>query len=71
MANGAAVYTFTVACNACPADLDANGIVDSGDLGFALLDVGYCPGCPADLDGDSNVDSSDVGLILLDVGPCP
>ena len=71
LANGAAVYTFTVACNACPADLDANGIVDSGDLGFALLDVGYCPGCPADLDGDSNVDSSDVGLILLDVGPCP
>ena len=71
LANGAAVYTFTVACNACPADLDANGVVDSGDLGFALLDVGYCPGCPADLDGDSNVDSSDVGLILLDVGPCP
>lgn len=71
LANGAAVYTFTVACNPCPADLDANGIVDSGDLGFALLDFGFCPGCPADLDGDSNVDSSDVGLILLDVGPCP
>ena len=71
LANGAAVYTFTVACTPCPADLNADGMVDSSDASLALLDFGFCPGCLADLDGDSNVDSSDVSLLLLDIGSCP
>jgi len=71
LANGAAVYTFTVACTPCPADLNADGLVDSSDASLALLDFGFCPNCPADLDGDSNVDSSDISLLLLDLGACP
>jgi hypothetical protein len=71
LANGAAVYTFTVACTPCPADLNADGLVDSSDASLALLDFGFCPGCVGDLDGDSNVDSSDISLLLLDIGTCP
>ena len=71
LANGAAVYTFTLACTPCPADLNADGLVDSSDASLALLDFGFCPNCAADLDGDSNVDSSDISLLLLDLGSCP
>jgi len=71
LANGAAVYTFTVACNPCPADLSGDGVVDSGDISLSLLDFGSCSGCAADLNGDLNVDSGDLSLMLLDLGDCP
>jgi hypothetical protein len=71
LANGAAVYAFTVACNPCPADLSGDGIVDSGDISLALLDFGSCSGCAADLNGDLDVDSGDLSLMLLDLGDCP
>ena len=71
LANGAAVYTFTVACNPCPADLSGDGVVDSGDISLSLLDFGSCSGCAADLNGDLDVDSGDLSLMLLDLGDCP
>ena len=57
---------------ACPADLDANGVVDAGDIGSLLLAFGECPsGCAADLDGSGQVDAGDIGAILLTFGDCP
>ena len=51
-----------------PADLDCNGIVDTGDVAIALLEFGPCPGCPSDIDGTGFVDFGDVALIMLDFG---
>jgi hypothetical protein len=57
---------------ACPWDLDANGVVDAGDIGSLLLAFGDCPsGCTADLDGSGQVDAGDIGAILLTFGDCP
>ena len=56
--------------NACFGDIDGSGVVDNGDIAFALLDFGPCPGCPSDLDGSNETDFGDVALILLSTGPC-
>ncbi|MFM7807857.1 MAG: hypothetical protein ACKPEA_07975, partial [Planctomycetota bacterium] len=55
---------------ACFGDIDLSGVVDNGDVAFALLDYGPCPGCPSDLDGTGIVDFGDIALILLSTGPC-
>ncbi len=59
----------------CLGDLDANGLVDGGDLGSLLVWVGTdCPAkgpCPEDLDGNGVIDGGDVGLMLAAWGPCP
>ena len=60
------VYSQDGAVQGNPADLDGNCIVDSGDLGIQLLDIGG-PGA-GDLDGDGEVTSADVGLLLLETG---
>ena len=46
-------------------DLDCSGVVDSGDVGLVLLDIGPCEGCPTDFDKSGVVDSGDVGIVLL------
>jgi hypothetical protein len=56
--------------NACFGDIDGSGVVDSGDIAFALLDFGPCPSCPSDLDGSGETDFGDIALILLSTGPC-
>lgn len=56
---------------ACGSDIDASGVVDSGDLAVMLLDFGPCPGCASDLDGSGDVDGGDLALALLDFGACP
>jgi len=58
------VYSQDGAVQGNPADLDGICIVDSGDLGIQLLDIGG-PGA-GDLDGDGEVTSADVGLLLLE-----
>lgn len=50
----------------CPADIDANGTVDLGDLGVVLSCFGASP-C-GDLDGNGTTDLSDLGIILADFG---
>ena len=55
---------------ACFGDIDLSGVVDNGDIAFALLDFGACPGCQSDLDGSNETDFGDVALILLSTGPC-
>ena len=52
------------------ADLNADNVVDSADMGLTLLDFGDCVNCPADFNFDNVVDSSDVGLLLINEGPC-
>jgi hypothetical protein len=54
----------------CEADLDGNGVVDSGDVAFVLLCFGDTGG-PADLDRDLDVGPGDIALALLSAGPCP
>lgn len=52
------------------ADLNADNVVDSSDMGLMLLEFGDCVNCPADLNFDNVIDSSDVGLLLINEGPC-
>lgn len=54
---------------ACPADLNADGSVNGGDLGVLLAQWGG-PGS-ADLNGSGTVDGADLGLLLASWGPCP
>ena len=54
----------------CPADLDGNGSVGSGDLGVLLAAWGAAGGS-ADLDGSGTVGSGDLGVLLAAWGPCP
>jgi hypothetical protein len=56
---------------ACAEDLDGDGEVGGGDIGFLLLSYGPCPGCVEDFDGDGEVGGSDLSLLLLSFGPCP
>ena len=54
----------------CPADLNADGVVDGADLGLLIGDWGACAGCPSDIDGDGVVDGADLGLLLGSWGGC-
>ncbi|MFO0873662.1 MAG: FG-GAP-like repeat-containing protein [Phycisphaerales bacterium] len=59
-----------VVCNTatpCPADLNADGVVDGGDLGIMLGNWGTATG---DLNGDGTVDGSDLGIMLGAWGVC-
>jgi hypothetical protein len=51
-----------------PADLDCNGLVDTGDVAIALLEFGPCAGCPSDVDATGTVDFGDIAFIMLDFG---
>lgn len=60
---------------ACPADIDASGAVDFGDVLAVVSAWGACPpsgACPADIDGatDGVVDLNDLLLVLASWGPC-
>jgi 1,4-alpha-glucan branching enzyme len=61
------VYSQGDPVPANPADLDGNCVVDGGDVGLLLLDMGTVGG-PSDLDGDGMVNSGDVAWLLLDFG---
>ncbi len=50
------------------ADLDCNGMVNSGDLTILLGNWGVCPGCRADIDGSGVVGMVDLQLLLVNWG---
>jgi polyhydroxybutyrate depolymerase len=55
----------------CPADLDGNGTVDTGDILTVLAAWGPCKGaCQEDLDGSGAVDVGDLLVVLASWGPC-
>lgn len=54
--------------SACPADLDGDGDVASGDLALLLSDWGG--NGAGDLDGNGSVDSADLATLLGAWGPC-
>lgn len=66
------VVLRTVACAAapCPADVDASGAVDVGDILAVLAAWGPCAACPADVDGSGVVDTADLLEVLAAYGPC-
>lgn len=55
----------------CPADLDANGVVNGADLAGVLAAWGPCAQCSEDLDGNGVVAGSDLGQVLVAWGECP
>lgn len=63
---------------ACPADLDGDGLIGQGDLGILLAAFGACPGEPGyhagagALGGDPCVTQADLGVLLASYGTaCP
>ncbi len=57
----------------CFSDIDGNGSVNTGDIGFALLFVGDATDpdyIQPDQDMNGFVDTGDVALLLLNFGPC-
>jgi formylglycine-generating enzyme required for sulfatase activity len=55
----------------CNADLNADRVVDGGDLGALLGAWGPCGTCAADLNLDGSVDADDLGRLLGAWGRCP
>jgi cytochrome c peroxidase len=57
----------------CPADLDASGLVDGGDLAAILANWQSADPASAalDLDGSGFVDGGDLAMILAGWGACP
>lgn len=56
--------------NACPTDLDGDGVTNGGDLGTFFAAWGRCDACEADLDGSGSVDGVDLGILFAAWGPC-
>ena len=56
--------------DACPADLDGDGLVGVGDLLVVLSNWGAAGG-PADISGDGTVDVQDLLTLLASWGGCP
>ncbi|MFO0875229.1 MAG: hypothetical protein U0575_14830 [Phycisphaerales bacterium] len=56
--------------DACPGDLNGDGLVDGADLGLLLAVWGSGGGTPADLNQDGHVDGADLGLLLGAWGGC-
>jgi hypothetical protein len=54
----------------CPADLDGDGVVDTGDL-LALLAAWGSDDADADVNCDGIVDTADLLALLADWGACP
>ena len=58
-------------CNACPADIDGSGDVDTDDLLTILAQWGPCAsGCTGDIDGDFTVGVDDLLLLVGTWGLC-
>ena len=57
----------------CEADINLDGFVDGGDLGFLLGTWGPCGSsqCSADFNADGVVDGGDLGVLLGRWGRCP
>ncbi len=55
----------------CPADLNADSIVDRADLDRLLRFYGACLECDEDFNQDNFVDDADVTIMIKQWGPCP
>ncbi len=55
----------------CPADLNADNIVDQADLDRLLQFYGDCLECEEDLNQDNLVDYADAVIMTQQWGPCP
>jgi hypothetical protein len=59
---------LSISCGTpCAPDLNADGLVDGGDLGVLL---GAWGSVQADLDGNGITDGGDLGIMLGAWGPC-
>lgn len=66
-----AMTYFGHAKNACPGDLNDDGLVNGIDLSELLAAWGPCAECDADLDGSGVVDGVDLTTLLSEWGDCP
>lgn len=65
-----AAWIVTIGQTSCPADLDGDGTVATGDLLALFAEWGPNPGSPADLDGDGTVSTNDMLTLFANWGPC-
>ena len=57
--------------SACPTDINADGVIDTADLGILIGQFGT-PGPTADINYDGVVDTADLGILIAAFGtPCP
>ena len=65
-------FVVTDDCSSpCPADLDENGLVATGDLLLMLSDFGCSASCEADVNMDGDVSVEDLLMVLASFGnPC-
>jgi hypothetical protein len=68
--NRTALLTSDQGGQPCHGDLDANGLVDFGDVAVLAVSFGDCPGCLADIDASQHVDLGDMAILLMLFGPC-
>ena len=66
--NGVLDCCETGTCDACPADLDGNGLVEAPDLAALLSGWGTAA---TDLDGDGSTNAQDLAILLGAWGACP
>jgi hypothetical protein len=64
-------YELIPGTGGCPADLNADRVVNADDLSLLLAAWGPCAACAQDLNHDASVDGSDLGILLGAWGPCP
>ncbi len=65
--DGTDSITFAVG-DACPADLNDDGVIDVTDLAIVLANFGQSGGALGDIDGDGSVNLNDLAIILSDFG---
>ncbi|MCH2132272.1 MAG: M12 family metallo-peptidase [Phycisphaerales bacterium] len=64
------VADFRCSTEACPADVNYDGVVDTSDI-LSVLDAwGACAGCPADVVLDGTVGVDDILLVVDQWGSC-
>ena len=71
--DGSVIACADAGPNACPADIDENGIIAIGDILMFLGDFGCVANCIADIDEDGTVTVQDLlsGLLSSFGQPCP
>ncbi|UCD75023.1 MAG: hypothetical protein JSV91_14705 [Phycisphaerales bacterium] len=67
---GGDIYSILLV-SGCPADVNADSVVDIDDLFQVLGMWGPCEDCPEDINNDGVVDIDDIFAVLADWGPCP
>jgi len=73
IATGAALL-YDLSTVLCPLDINADGVIDTADLGLLISRFGDtgCDCAAEDVNADGSIDTADLGLVIAGFGqPCP